>query len=97
MEESGPKSIEYLKATDSKEQTKTVDMNIEKVTTGEIEVLVTRTREEDSLKPVEVHEEVEKVNESKNIIEQAIDGESGLEEIHTRSVGDEILEKVSFN
>ncbi|XP_030953841.1 uncharacterized protein LOC115976593 isoform X29 [Quercus lobata] len=95
LEESGPKSIEYLKATDSKEQTKTANMNIEKVTTGEIEVLVTRTREEDSLKPVEVHEEVEKVNESKNIIEQAIDGESGLEEIHTRSVGDEILEKVN--
>ncbi|XP_030953843.1 uncharacterized protein LOC115976593 isoform X31 [Quercus lobata] len=95
LEESGPKSIEYLKATDSKEQTKTANMNIEKVTTGEIEVLVTRTREEDSLKPVEVHEEVEKVNESKNIIEQAIDGESGLEEIHTRSVGDEILEKMN--
>ncbi|XP_075673421.1 uncharacterized protein LOC142642856 isoform X3 [Castanea sativa] len=94
-EDSGPKSIEYLKATDSKEQTKTVNMNIEKVTTGEIEVLVTRTPEEDSLKPVEVHEEVEKVNESKNIIEQAIDGESGLEEIHTRSVGDEILEKMN--
>ncbi|XP_050271122.1 uncharacterized protein LOC126714798 isoform X46 [Quercus robur] len=95
VEESGPKSIEHLKATDSKEQTKTVNMNIEKVTTGEIEVLVTRTREEDSLKPVEVHEEVEKVNESKNIIEEAIDGESGLEEIHTRSVGDEILEKMN--
>ncbi|KAL4653369.1 hypothetical protein ACB092_01G297600 [Castanea dentata] len=94
-EDSGPKSIEYLKATDSKEQTKTVNMNIEKVTTGEIEVLVTRTPEEESLKPVEVHEEVEKVNESKNIIEQAIDGESSLEEIHTRSVGDEILEKMN--
>ncbi|KAM3761373.1 hypothetical protein ACB098_01G263700 [Castanea mollissima] len=94
-EDSGPKSIEYLKATDSKEQTKTVNMNIEKVTTGEIEVLVTRTPEEDSLKPVAVHEEVEKVNESKNIIEQAIDGESSLEEIHTRSVGDEILEKMN--
>nr|XP_023909294.1 uncharacterized protein LOC112020953 [Quercus suber] len=95
VEDSGPKSIEYLKATDSREQTKTVNIDIENVTTGEIEVLVTGTPEEDSLKQVEVHEEVEKVKESKNMIEQAIDGESALEEIHTRSVGDEILEKMN--
>jgi len=44
-----------------------------------------------------VHEEVEKVNESKNIIEQVKNGESSLKEIRTRSTGDEILEKVSFN
>ncbi|KAL0014384.1 hypothetical protein SO802_001453 [Lithocarpus litseifolius] len=95
VEDSGPKSIEYLKATDSKEQTKTVNKNIEKVTTREVEELVTRTPEEGSLKPEEAHEEVEKINESKNIIEQAIDGESGLEKIHTSSVADEILEKVN--
>ena len=44
-----------------------------------------------------MQEEVEKVNESENIIEQAKDGESGLKKIHTRSAGNEILDKVSFN
>ena len=97
MTDSGPKSTEYLKATDSKEQTKIVNMEIKEETTGESEALVTRTPEEDSIKPAEVQEEVEKVNESKNIIEQAKDGESGLKKIHTRSAGNEILEKVSFN
>jgi hypothetical protein len=43
-----------------------------------------------------VNEEVEKVNESENIIEQAKYGVSDLKETHKISIGDEILEKVSF-
>lgn len=88
VKESGPKSTEYLKETNSKEQTKAVNMDIGEDTTGEEEGLV---------KIAEVHEEFEKVNESKNIIEQVKNGESSLKEICTRSTGDEILEKVSFN
>ncbi|XP_059449181.1 uncharacterized protein LOC132180396 [Corylus avellana] len=42
----------------------------------------------------EVHEGVEKVDGSESIKEHAIHGESDLTEIHTVSVGDEILEKV---
>jgi hypothetical protein len=97
MTDSGPKSTDYLKAIAFKEQTNIVNMEIKEETPGESKALVTRTPEEDSIKPAEVHEEVEKVNESKNIIEQAKDGESGLKKIHTRSAGNEILEKVSFN
>ena len=44
-----------------------------------------------------MHEEVEKVDRSENINEYAIDGERNLKEIHTASVGEEILEKVNFN
>ena len=95
--DSGPKSTEYLKATDSKEQTKIVNMEIEEETTEETEALVTKTPEEDSIKPAEVHEEVENVNAGKNMLEQAKDGQSDLKEIHTRSAGNEILDKVSFN
>ena len=95
--DSGPKSTEYLKATDSKEQTKIVNMEIEEETTEETEALVTKTPEEDSIKPAEVHEEVENVNAGKNMLEHAKDGQSDLKEIHTRSTGNEILDKVSFN
>jgi hypothetical protein len=95
--DSGPKSTEYLKATDSKEQTKIVNMEIKEETMEETEALVTKTLEEDSIKPAEVHEEVENVNAGKNMLEQAKDGQSDLKEIHTRSAGNEILEKVSFN
>ena len=95
--DSGPKSTEYLKATDSKEQTKIVNMEIKEETMEETEALVTKTPEEDSIKPAEVHEEVENVNAGKNMLEQAKDGQSDLKEIHTRSAGNEILDKVSFN
>jgi hypothetical protein len=95
--DSGPKSTEYLKATDSKEQTKIVNMEIKEETMEETEALVTKTPEEDSIKPAEVHEEVENVNAGKNMLEHAKDGQSDLKEIHTRSAGNEILEKVSFN
>lgn len=43
----------------------------------------------------QVHEGVEKVDESESIKEHAIHGESDLKEIHTVSAGEEILEKVS--
>ncbi len=95
--DSGPKSTEYLKATDSKEQTKIVNMEIKEKTMEETEALVTKTPEEDSIKPAEVHEEVENVNAGKNMLEHAKDGQSDLKEIHIRSAGNEILDKVSFN
>ena len=77
-------------------------MDIKEDPTGETEVPVTEAPKEEiipdegSLKLAEVNEEVEKVNESENIIEQAKYGVSDLKETHKISIGDEILEKVSF-
>ncbi len=71
--------------------------------TREIEASLTKAPKEDkiqdegSLNPTDGHEEVEKVDRSENINEHAIDGERNLKEIHTASVGEEILEKVNFN
>ena len=93
----GLESTEYLKATDSKEQTETVKTNIEEDPAGETKVLVTEAPNEDSLKPIEKHEGVEKVNESENIIEQAEDRKSDFKESNTISARDEIPEEVSFN
>ncbi len=90
-------STKYLKATGSKEQTETVKTNIEEDLAGETKVLVTEAPNEDSLKPIEEHEGVEKVNECENIIEQAEDRKSDFKESNTISVIDEILEEVSLN
>ena len=71
--------------------------------TREIEASLTKApkeekiQDEGSLNPTDGHEEVEKVDRSENINEYAIDGERNLKEIHTASVGEEILEKVNFN
>jgi hypothetical protein len=93
----GLESTEYLKAIDSKEQTETVKTNIEEDPAGETKVLVTEAPNEDSLKPIEKHDGVEKVNESENIIEQAEDRKSNFKESNTISAIDEILEEVSLN
>jgi hypothetical protein len=90
-------STKYLKATGSKEQTETVKTNIEEDLAGETKVLVTEAPNEDSLKPIEEHEGVEKVNECENIIEQAEDRKSDFKESNTISAIDEILEEVSLN
>lgn len=96
-------STECLKASYSKEQTETVNMNIEEDPTGETKVLITEAPKEvkipneDGLEPEEEHEGVEKVNESENIIEQAEDRNSNLKETHGIFARDEILEEVSFN
>ena len=90
-------STEYLKATGSKEQTETVKTNIEEDPTGETKVIATEAPNEDSLKPIEEHEGVEKVNECENIIEQAEDRKSDFKENNTISAIDEILEEVSLN
>ena len=103
VKDSGSESIEYFKEIDSKEHIETQNKGIKEDPTGETEVPVIKAPKEEnlpdegSLKPVEVHEGVEKTTESENIIEQPVDGVSNLKEIHTISIGDEILEKVSFN
>ena len=100
---SGPESIEYLKATDVKEQIGTANTNIEEYPTGETEAPFTKALEEEemkdegTLKPADVHKGVEKVDESDNIIQQATDGESDMKNIHTISIEDEKLENVSLN
>ncbi len=101
MNDSGPESIEYLKETDSKEQIEMVNTDVEKDPSGETEALVItvpeeKIQDEGSLKPVDVHEEIEQVDESENIIQQATDGDHNMEEIHTVSIGDELLKNVSF-
>ena len=99
MNDSGPDSTEYPKATDFKEQIITVNKNIEDPT-GETEAPVTKAPEEEEmqdegiLKPADVHEGFEKVDESVHIRQQAV--ESDLIKIHTISTGDKILENVSF-
>ena len=101
MNDSGPESTEYLKATDCEEQIGTANTNIEDL--GETELHVTKAPEEEemqyegTLKTADVQKGVEIVDESDNIRQQAIDGESDLKRIQTISAGDEILENVSFN
>lgn len=103
MKDSDLKSTQYHRATDSKEQIETVNTDIEEDPIKEMEAPITKAPEEekiqdeDSFKPANVHEGVEKANGSENIEEQAIDGESNLKEIYTISVGDGIIEKVNFN
>ena len=98
----GLESTECLKASYSKEQTETVNTNIEEDPTGETKVLITeaptevKIPNEDGLEPAEEHEGVEKVNESENIIEQAKDRKSDLKETHAIFARDEILDEVSF-
>ena len=102
MNDSGPESTEYLKTTDCEEQIGTANTNIEE-DSGETELPVTKAPEEEemqyegTLKTADLQEGVEKVDESDNIRQQAIDGESDLKRIQTISAGDEILENVSFN
>jgi hypothetical protein len=102
MNDSGPESTEYLKATDCEEQIGTANTNIEE-DPGETELPVTKAPEEEemqyegTLKIADVQEGVEKVDESDNIRQQATDGESDLKRFQTISAGDEILENVSFN
>ena len=102
VKDSGSESIEYFKEIDSKEHIETQNKGIKEDPTGETEEPVTKASKEEnipdegSLKLVEVHEGVEKATESENIIEQPVDGVSNLKEIHTISIGDEILEKVRF-
>ena len=99
----GPESTESFKPTDSKEQIETVNTDIKEDPRWETEALVTKApkeekiQDEDSLKPADVHEGDEKVDESDNIRQQATDGESDLKKIQTIFAGDEILENVSFN
>ena len=100
--DSGPKSTEYLKATDCEEQIGTANTNIEE-DPGEKELPVAKAPEEEeieyegTLKTANVQEGDEKVDESDNIRQQATDGESDLKKIQTIFAGDEILENVSFN
>ena len=97
MNDSGPESTEYLKATDSKEQIGIANTNIEEDPTGETKAPEEEEMQyEGTLKTVDVQEGVEKIDESANIRQQATDGESSLNKIQT-SAGDEILENVSFN
>ena len=102
VKDCGPDSIEYVKTTDSKEQIETVNTNIEKDPMGESEAPVTKTPEEEKiqdeviLKPTNESEGVDKTDESENIREEAIDGDSGLKETHAIFPREEILEKVSF-
>ena len=97
----GPDSIEYVKTTDSKEQTETVNEDIEKDPMGKSEAPITKAPEEENiqdkgiLKPTDEHEGVDKIEESENIRE-ATDGDSGLTETQAIFARDEILEEVSF-
>ena len=99
----GPESTEYFKPTDSKEQIETVNTDIKEDSIWETEASVTKApkeekiQDEDSLKPADACEGVDKIDETKNIRQEATDGESDFKEIHTVYVGDEILENVSFN
>ena len=103
VNDSGLESIEYLKETDSKEQIETLSTDIEKATLEEKEALAIKAPEEQkiqdegSLMTADVHEGVEQVDESENIIQQNKDGANDMEEIHTGSTRDEIFENVSFN
>ena len=103
MNDCGPESTESYKPTDSKEQIETMNTNIKEDPIWETEAPITKAtkeekkQDEDSLKPADVHEGVDKIDESKNIRQEATDGESDFKQIHTVFVGDEILENVSFN
>ena len=103
VKDCGPDSIECIKTTDSKEQIETVNTDIEKDPMGESRALVTRAPEEEKiqdegiLKPTNEREGVDKADESENNREEVTDGDSSLKEIHTVSVGQEIVENVSFN
>ena len=102
VKDCGPNSIEYVKTTDSKEQTEKVNEDIEKDPMGESEAPVTKAPEEEKiqdegiLKPTNESEGVDKTDESENIREEATDGDSGLKETHEIFARDEILEEVSF-
>ena len=102
VKDCGPDSIEYAKKKDSKEQIETVNADIQKDPMVELEAPVTKVPEENKiqdegiLKPTDEHEGVDKTDESENIREEAIDGDSGLEETHAIFARDETLEEVSF-
>ena len=97
VKDCGLDSIEHVKTIE------TVNANIEKDPMGESEAPVTKAPEEEKiqdegiLKSTNEHEGVDKTNESENLREEATDGDSSLKEIHTVSVGQEIVENVSFN
>ena len=103
VKDSGSESMEYFKEIDSKEHIETENNGIKEDPTGETEAPFTKAPEEEemkdegTLKPADVHEGVEKVDESDNIRQQATDGESGMKKIHTISIGDEKFENVSLN
>ena len=94
----GPDSIEYVRTTDSKEQIETVNTDIEKDPMGESEAPVTKAPEEKIQDEgiLQRTDELEGVDESENIKEEATDGDSGLKETHAIFARDEILEEVSF-
>ena len=102
VKDCGPDSIEYVKTTDSKEQTETLNADIEKDPMGESEAPVTKVPEEEKiqdegiLKPTNESEGVDKTDESENIREEATYGDNGLKETQAIFAGDEILEEVSF-
>ena len=94
----GRDSIEYVRTTDSKEQIETVNTDIEKDPMGESEAPVTKAPEEKIQDEgiLQRTDELEGVDESENIKEEATDGDSGLKETHAIFARDEILEEVSF-
>ena len=98
MKDFGPDLIEYVKTTDSKEQIETVNTDIEKDPMGESEAPVTKAPEEKIQDEgiLRRTDELEGVDESENIKEEATDGDSGLKETHAIFARDEILEEVSF-
>ena len=102
VKDCGLDSIEYVKTTNSKEQIETVNADIEKDPMGESEAPVTKAPEEEKIqdegifKPTNEREGIDKTDESENIREEAIDGDSGLEETHAIFARDETLEEVSF-
>lgn len=80
-----------------------MNTNFEKDSSSEPEAFVTKVPAEEkiqdggSLNTADVHEGVEQVDESENIIQQNPDGEHYSQEIHTGPTEDEILKNVSFN
>ena len=102
VKDCGSDSIEYVKTTDSKEQTEMVNADIEKDPMGESEAPVTKAPKEEKLqdegilKKTNEHEGIDKTDESENIREEATVGDNGLKETHEIFARDEILEEVSF-
>ena len=98
VKDHGRDSIEYVRTTDSKEQIETVNTDIEKDPMGESEAPVTKAPEEKIQDEgiLQRTDELEGVDESENIKEEATDGDSGLKETHAIFARDEILEEVSF-
>ena len=98
VKDHGRDSIEYVRTTDSKEQIETVNTDIEKDPMGESEAPVTKAPEEKIQDEgiLRRTDELEGVDESENIKEEATDGDSGLKETHAIFARDEILEEVSF-